>query len=543
MAAIVVAIPAGAHVQAAVLLSFGVGTGVALWQLRRARQEAERARAEQERATAVTRFIASTFSQAVPRQGAGGIVTAADLLHSAHARVRDELGGQPLVAAELLTIIGDSFHELGDVEAARTVLPDAVERCELAFGRTHPVTLHARTGLAHARVLQGDLVTTEGMLPSLLSQLRAAMPKSASDLAAALRHSSYALTKRGDVDAAIAALEEALAIAREHVGPSSRDTLVTAGLLSNTLATFGRDEAAIEVLLPAVETARGLYGTKRPNSELAQLESFLAGSLLSVGRLGEAEALLRPVLADQWALDGCDTMRNLYTRQMLAMVRANRGDLEEGIVLMRESLAADARLHATPTVDTGTMTAILGEMMVESGQFDEGLATIERAEAIVIAAGGAGQEFPSLRRQLRRAHCLLVAGRPAPALAEADALLARLGADDSWIGAVALRVRVAALRELARVDEADALVPAMLLAAQSPAVNASNRSRALMEAAQIGLARGRAGEAAPRGRDALELLQANQLPESRLLRRARDLAERCAAAAAAESGAKRVSAP
>ncbi|HEY4958560.1 MAG TPA: serine/threonine-protein kinase, partial [Caldimonas sp.] len=34
VAAIVVAVPAGAHVQAAVLLSFGIGTGVALWQLR-----------------------------------------------------------------------------------------------------------------------------------------------------------------------------------------------------------------------------------------------------------------------------------------------------------------------------------------------------------------------------------------------------------------------------------------------------------------------------------------------------------------------------
>ncbi|HEY4956548.1 MAG TPA: tetratricopeptide repeat protein, partial [Caldimonas sp.] len=505
------------------------------WQLRHARQEAERARAEQQRATAVTSFIASTFSQAVPREGAGGVVTAADLLHSAHARVRDELRGQPLVAAELLTIIGDSFHELGDVTAARTVLPDAVERCEQAFGRTHPITLHARTGLAHARVLQGDLAATERMLPSLLSQLRAAMPASASDLAAALRHSSYALTKRGDVDAAIVALEEALAIARKHVGRASRDTLVTAGLLSNTLATFGRDEAAIEVLLPAVETARELYGAKRPNTELARLESFLAASLISVGRLGEAEELLRAVLADQWALDGCDTDRNLYTRQMLAMVRANRGDPEEGIALMRQALAVDAKLNATPTVDTGTITASLGEMLVETGRFDEGLATLERAEVIVSAAGGAGQEYPSMRRQVRRAHCLLIAGRPAAALEEAIALLDRVRDNDGWIGAVALRVQVAALRELSRLGEADELLPAMMLAAQSPAVNASNRARALMEGATIGLARGRPGEAAALARDAVALLLPMQVPESPLLRRARELAARCAAAAGGSS--------
>ncbi|MGH8796269.1 MAG: protein kinase domain-containing protein [Caldimonas sp.] len=523
--AVIVAVPAGAHVQAAVLSSFGLGTGVALWQLRRARQEADRARAEQRRATAVTSFIASTFSQAVPREGAGGIVTAADLLHSAHARVRDELRGQPLVAAELLAIVGDSFHELGDVSAARAVLPDAVERCEQAFGRTHPITLHARVGLAHARVVQGELAATERMLPALLADLRGAMPASASDLAAALRHSSYALTKRGDADAAVAALEEALAIAREHLGPADRHTLATTSLLGNTLATFGRDEAAIEVLQPAVEMAREQYGMKRPNTELARLEGFLASSMISVGRLSEAEELLRTVLADQWALDGCDTIRNNYTRQMLAIVRANRGDLDEGIALMRQALAADAKLNATPTVDTGTITAMLGEMLVDAGQFDEGLAAIERAEAVVVAAGGAGQEYPSIRRQIRRANALLVAGNAAAALDQAIAILDRVGDAGGRIRAVPLRVRVAALRELSRPSEADDLLPAMMLAAAQ--ANPSSRARALLEAAMVARARGRPSEAAAFARDAVALLEPTQVPQSPLLRRAREIAARC----------------
>ncbi len=525
--AVIVAVPAGAYVQAAVLLSFGLGTGVALWQLRRARKEADRARAEQQRATAVTSFIASTFSQAVPREGAGGIVTAADLLHSAHARVRDELRGQPLVAAELLAIVGDSFHELGDVTAARAVLPDAVERCEQAFGRTHPITLHDRVGLAYARGGQGELAATERMLPALLADLRGAMPASASDLAAALRHSSYALTKRGDADAAVGALEEALAIAREHLGPASRHTLVTVGLLANTLATFDRNAAAIEVLEPAVATARELYGAKRPNTELARLEGFLGSSMTAVGRLSEAEKLLRTALADQWALDGCDTIRNNYTRQMLAIVRAKRGDLEEAIALMRQAVAADAKLNATPTVDTGTITAMLGEMMVESGQFDEGLTAIDRAEVIVVEAGGAGQEYPSMRRQVRRAHCLLVAGQAEAALAEAMALQGRVRDADGWLPAVALRLRVAALRELSRLGEADELLPAMLQAMQAPERSASDRAGAFLEAALLGLARGRDGQAAAFARDAVALLLPMQVPQSPLLRRAREIAARC----------------
>ena len=524
VAAIVVALPAGAHVQAAVLLSFGIGTGIALWQLRRARQQADRARAEQQRAEAVKNFIASTFSQAVPRQGVGGVVTAADLLHSAHARVRDELPGEPLVAAELLAIIGDSFHELGDATAANSVLPEAVERCELAFGRTHPITLHARAGLVHARVVQGELDAGARMLPDLLAHLRAAMPASAVDLVAALRHSSYVLTKRGDEDAAIAVLEEAVAIARQCLGSDHRHTLQTVGLLGNTLSTFGRNEANIALLEPVIRVAWDANVVKRPNTELAQLESYLASSMIAVGRLVEAEQLLRQVLADQLALDGCDTIRNRYTRNMLALVRANRGDLAEGIALMRQALAADPALVHAPTIDTGTMLAQLGEMLVESGEFDEGLDAIERAEALVIAGGGARQEFASQRRQIRRANALLVAGRPEAALDEATSLLDRAKDSDNWIPASAERVCVAALMQLSRLAEAGERLPAMLARSMAPQVNSANRARAQLEAASVRLRQGRPAEAAEFARHAVELLLPTQIAESPLLRRAREMA-------------------
>jgi len=179
--------------------------------------------------------------------------------------------GQPMVAAELLTIVGDSFHQLGDISAAHAVLIEAAERCEQVFGHRHPLTLHARTGLAQARVVQGEVDAAERMLAVLLPELRSAMPASAADLVSALQHHSYALTKRGDAQAAIEALQDALAIAREHLSPLHRQTLSAQNLLGNTLATFGRDAEAIAVLQPALETLREAPGIQRPNTDLAQL--------------------------------------------------------------------------------------------------------------------------------------------------------------------------------------------------------------------------------------------------------------------------------
>lgn len=535
VAAVVLAVPAGAYVQAAVVLSLGVGTGLALWQMRRAQRQSAIARSEQQRAEAVKHFIASAFGQAKPRDGSGGVVTAHDLLHSAHERVRNELLGESSVAAELLAIVGDSFHELGDVAAALKVLPDAAQRCEAAFGPIHPITLHARTGLVHARVVQGELESAERMLPVLLADLRAAMPASAADLVDAMGQQSYALTKRGDADGAIKALGDALAIARKHCGPLHRITLATAGLLGNTLSTFGRDREALAVLEPAVADAQDAHGATRPHSELARLESLLAGSMISSGRLREAETLLRQVLRDQWLLDGRDTTRNRYTRNMLAVVLAARGDLAGGIEQMREALAADKRLCEKATVDTGTMTSQLGGMLVEAGQVDEGFVELDRAEALVRDAGGWGQRHPAQRRAVRRAHCLLLAWRPSAAL---DAALSVLDGAADCSGsnlAIAARVRVGALRSLGRLSEAEAHVPEMEDLATQHA-SPENQARVNMEVAQLRLAQGRGAEGLAFARRALDILAPVQVSTSALLQAARNLLVACEEAVAFSNG-------
>src|SRR5262249_36422671 len=74
------AVPAGR----AIVLSLGIGGGLAIWQARVARAEADRA-------NRVKQFIASIFTDAMPRSGVGGVVTASDLLSSATTRTDSEL--------------------------------------------------------------------------------------------------------------------------------------------------------------------------------------------------------------------------------------------------------------------------------------------------------------------------------------------------------------------------------------------------------------------------------------------------------------------
>jgi len=232
------------------------------------------------------------------------------------------------------------------------------------------------------------------------------------------------------------------------------------------------------------------------------------------------------VLRDQWQLDGCDTNRNRYTRNMLALVLARRGDLTGGIREISDALAADRRLCERPTIDTGTMTSQLGGMLVEAGRFDEGLAELDRSESIIRAAGGAAQRLPTLLRAARRAHCLLIAGRAAEALELAVDILGQ----EDFAGTAS--VRVGALRSMGRLSEAETHVSAMMDLSGRPGTDPVIRARADLEAAQLRLAQGRTAKGLVYARRALEALTPTQVPESALLHRARDLVAACELATA-----------
>ena len=95
VAAVALALLGGAYAQVAVLIALAVGAAAALWQAATARREAAAARVAQARAEEVKQFIASIFTDAKPRDGVGGVVTAADLLLSATDRIEAELRRQP----------------------------------------------------------------------------------------------------------------------------------------------------------------------------------------------------------------------------------------------------------------------------------------------------------------------------------------------------------------------------------------------------------------------------------------------------------------
>ena len=519
--ALVLAAAGGAHAQVLVALALGTGALVALWQRNRALRQAEIARAALARGEQVKDFIASIFTQAVPRAGSGGAVAAADLLRAAARRVETDLAGQPAVAAELGALIGASFNELGEMRAGLDWLPKAVELCTRELGPTHRLTLQSRWRLAEAANWIGELSISEPLLPALIRDLRAAQPPEPKLLALALEDLGFVLAKRAREADCIGAMSEAVEVATRHLGEGSDNALLARVALSNTLIHFARKAEALQAIAPALALARAAHGAHRPHRVLSVVERGLADAMASNQRPRDAVPLLRQVLADQRALDVEETHRVREALTFLGKALMLSGHLDEAAELFEQAVALHERLTGGANHEGAGAWTWVGRVCVMRGDGPAALAHFARATDIAATLGDEGEVQTRNRASL---HMLAqaLAGHIPEVLAGTDALLAQPVPPAGPIGLRLLHARALALRQSGRAADAVASAELALAAASAGDCPALEHGLALAEAARCHLSAGDPAQAQRHWREALSVWEAGQVDGTTLLQPVRD---------------------
>ncbi len=510
-------IGAAAHAYAQVLVSIAIGAGAiaALWQRNRAVRQAEIAQAALARGEQVKDFIASIFTQAVPRAGKGGVVAAVDLLRAAAHRVEVDLTGQPAVAAELGALIGASFNELNEVQAAMAWLPRAIELCTRALGPMHRLTLQSRYRLAEATNYLGDAQAAIATLLPLIRDLRALLL--AGDgrrdeiklLACALENLAIAYGANGRELEATSALNEGLELAEHRLGEDSDEALSLRVALSNTLIHFGRKAEALAAMGSALEIARTAYGAQRPHRMLLSVERAQANAMASNNRPGDAAVLLRQALADERALDVDDTPRVREAMTFLGKALLLSGCLDEAAALFAEATALLIRLTGGTNQETAGAHTWQGRTALMQGDGPAALHYLGQALAL---AATLPEDNASLRRNRECLRCwaLALAGHADEALTAADALATVVAP----LGQNALRLQLAraqALRRMARAEQARHACALALAAAEGGECPAIEHGLSLLEAARERFAAGDESAAAVHWNEAIAVWKGGQV--------------------------------
>lgn len=387
----------GALAGLAVTASLLAGLGLALWQAGQAREQAERA--EQ-----VTRFIASIFKQAVPRQGVGGAVSAVDLLTTAGQRLETELSANPRVAAELGVIIGESLSAMGEPNLGLAPLRKAVERAEAELGPRHITTLRGKLLLVES-LNYSDMAASESLLTTLVPDLLASLPVAAEESVEALRQQSFVLANRGRQPEAVDAAQRAVAVAEQHLGRLHEETVYSLGFLSNTFGHFGDSKPQLVAASEAMQRAEGGLTQRRPHSKLTAVERWYGDALRTAEQPADAEPVLRRVLQDQRQLMGPESVPTRNAMQRLALALYARGKLPEADALMQQAIALVEQRQGEQTRDHAYFLLQRGRLLTTARRLAEaealdlrGLQALAQSESDPSGRNASLHELRAIRR-------------------------------------------------------------------------------------------------------------------------------------------------
>lgn len=436
----------------AVVLALAAATSALRIRDQRDLAQAAAARAEREAATAqaINQFLSEDLIRAADPYGVNTQdAPIGELIERAIPRVEPRLAGQPLIAAALYAVLGDTLLNLGRTDPAAQALDLAIARARPLLGDTDPTVVAHRLRRADVEEVAGRYDRHLALLQALAGDLAGLDGRDPRRIEVD-RHLAWNAFLVGDFEAAARGFAEVGERARPraadlgHVPPLSR-AYIAAGL-SLALARLGRNE---EALVAAEETRRlrgQALGADHPDALAAGFP--VATALVGVGRIDEAVALLADLDARFGARFGSGHPQAVLAAHELGVALARQHRYAEAIAPLQRAVSGRQARHGIDHGGTMNSMAALALVQARSGDLAAARSTVE-----AIWAGGyrsRSDQNHLAEAALRRTmgEIALAADSAEQALAECD-LAAQLQAGRLPEGHGAL-LQVEACRALAR---------------------------------------------------------------------------------------------
>jgi non-specific serine/threonine protein kinase/serine/threonine-protein kinase len=263
---------------------------------------------ERDRADRVTEFMSGMFKVSDPSQARGNSITAREILDKAAKDIDSGLAKDPELQAQMMSMMGNVYKNLGLYDRARPLLERSVDTRRRLFGASDPLTM-----------------------------------RSADDLAWILdRESRYAEAEKLQ--------RETLEFRRRVLGPEHPDTLQSMMHLADTLGFESRFAEAEQLHRTALDLKRRILGLEHPDTLMSM--NNLSSILGAQGQYAEVEELQRQVLAIRMRVLGPEHPETLRSRVYLGWVIASQQRYEEGAKWQQETLEIQRRILGPEHPDT-----------------------------------------------------------------------------------------------------------------------------------------------------------------------------------------------
>ncbi len=370
---------AGITAAALLLLTLVGGLGATMWQARTAARERDAANEARRSTEEVMGFLLGMFDSADPlgvRLERTDTLRVQQLVDRGALRIRTELEGQPRLQAEMLTVLGRVYSNMGIFPSAEAMLEDALHAAGAAGAgpraRAAPLVL-----LGNIAKQQGSFERSDSLLAAAMAVYENAGMPPDSTYTYAVSERGIALMYTGDPEASRRLHERALALvdSLELSGTSLHaQVLNNYGNLLHYTSDFG---AAAEVFRETVEMERTYLGDT--HARLASSLNNLASSLHYAGRLDEAEPIYLEVVRIALATLGEEHSETGIYLQNIAGYYDDLRRFDAAIPYYEASMHAHEASIGRANPNTALLLRNYGLNRYEAGEFEEAVAVLREA--------------------------------------------------------------------------------------------------------------------------------------------------------------------
>jgi len=358
------------------LLLVGVVVAQSL-ALRRITQERNRAARERDRASRIAGFMTGIFKVSNPSEARGNTITAREILDKASSDIDTGLTQDPELQAQMLSVMGDVYDNLGLYARAQELQQKAVAIRQRVLGSDNPETLNSITAVAHTMLEEGHHSEAEALQRQALNAQMRVVGEDNPDTLRSMSNLGRILWGKGRYPEAEKVDRDTLENERRVLGPEHPDTLTTMSNLGFDLNSQHQFVEAEKLRRQTLDIRRRVLGPEHPDT----LESMndLANNLNSEHRLVEAEQLHRVALEIRRRVLGPEHPKTLRSMNNLAHVLTNMKRYDESEALSRQALEIQRRVLGPQDPDRALSAYNVACAEARRGSRDEALTLLREA--------------------------------------------------------------------------------------------------------------------------------------------------------------------
>ena len=329
--------------------------------------------AEAARTGRIQRFVTQLFEGGDPAAGPADSLHVVTLVDRGVQEARS-LTSEPAIQAELFQTLGGIYQKLGKLDRADTLLRDALQT-RTARGDGSADVGSTLIALGQLRNDQAQYAAAESLARSGLAVSVASLPAGHPQLAEATEALGRILSDKGDYDAAISVLQDAVR-RRASAGEESAEYASSVYELANAHFYAGHYDVSDSLNRLVLGIHRRVYGERHP-SVSDDLINLGAGQF-ERGNYAEAERFYREGLAITLAHYGRDHYKAASNLTMIGRSLVRQNKFDEAVDVLNQALVVRERVYGPAHPAVASTVNELGSIALQRERYPEAEARFRR---------------------------------------------------------------------------------------------------------------------------------------------------------------------